>query len=98
LIPPGYRSAIVGRKRADSGLGEPDEHRLSASEEIAMNPTTDYDLSQAQLAELHRQGQRDALATAARRSNQPDRPAYRPSGLLAVLARLTQRRARASAP
>jgi hypothetical protein len=63
-----------------------------------MNPTTDYDLGQARLAELHRQGQRDALASAARRSNEPGRPAFRASGLLAGLARWTQRRARASAP
>jgi hypothetical protein len=61
-----------------------------------MNPTTVYDLAHDRLAELHRQARCDALAHAGRRAGRSGQPAYRASGLRAILARWTQRLARAS--
>jgi hypothetical protein len=45
-----------------------------------MHPTVSCELMQAQIADLHRQAQRDALAHAARRARRPPRQQPGPPG------------------
>lgn len=54
-----------------------------------MNPTIRYELAKAQISDLHRQAQRDALAVAARRARRarPQQRSYPVRRLPAVLAR-----------
>jgi hypothetical protein len=58
-----------------------------------MQHTTVQALGQARLAELHRQGQRDALARAARQARRARRqePEHRGPGILAAVTAWTRR-------
>jgi hypothetical protein len=62
-----------------------------------MNPTILYDLGHARLTELHRQAERDTLASAARRSRRQARRAAVAARRPAVLARWTHRLGRVPA-
>jgi hypothetical protein len=62
-----------------------------------MNPTILYDLGHARLTELHRQAERDTLASAARRSRRQTRRAAVAARRPAVLTRWTHRLGRVPA-
>lgn len=62
-----------------------------------MDPTITYHLGQARLAEIHRQAERDALATALRRSRRQARRDAAAATRPAALTRWTHRLGRVSA-